>query len=196
MVDASSAFSDIVSQISSAVIDATPNVLLAVVILLVSAIIIRVLTSIADNRIDSLVPDKRNAGIMKMGIKIVLWFSVMLVVMSVLGYQELATAIGTSSGFIAIGTSYAMKDAIQEVVAGFYLMKDESYVVGNRITVGSVTGEIMEIQLQRTRIRKDDDSVTTMSNQKIEPEWTLLKPVEETSTEVTSTEVTSTEETE
>lgn len=183
MVDASLAFSDIVSQISSAVIDATPNILLAVVILLVSATIIRVVTRIAENKIEYFVPDKRNAGIMKIGIKIVLWFSVILVVMSVLGYEELATAIGTSSGLVAIGTSYAMKDAIQEVVAGFYLMKDESYVVGNRVTVGSVTGEIIEIKLQRTRIEKDDNSVTTMSNQKVEPEWTLLKSVEETSTE-------------
>lgn len=174
MVNIGSTAEEIFGKIAEDAVNSTPRVLFAIGVLIVSAVSIRLIMGIVSTRIGSVIDDRRNASVVQTAIKIGLWFSVALMILSILGYEQLATAIGTSSGFIAIGTSYAMKDAIQEGIAGLYLMKDDDFVVGNKVSVSGVSGEIIEVELQRTKIKnKEDGSITTISNQKIEPKWTL-----------------------
>jgi small-conductance mechanosensitive channel len=180
MANIKSISEEVFTKIGEEAVNSTPKVLFAILVLVVSAILIRIIMSIIGSRIHSVIDKKRNASIVKTTIKVILWFSVGLMILSILGYEQLATAIGTSSGFIAVGASYAMKDAIQEGIAGLYLMEDEDFVVGNNISVSGVSGEITEIELQRTKIRNNqDETITTISNQKIEPKWTLNNSVQE-----------------
>ena len=172
---------NIIDQVNNNIVEsftnAAPKIVLAGFLLILSALCIRIVTTKTDQYIEPLIEDDKNAGVVNLSVRIGLWFIVSLTILSVLGFSELAQAFGTSSGFLAIAISYIMKDAIQEAVAGFYLMKDDDYFIGARITVDGVSGEIIETKIQRTKIRKDDGTIVTISNQKVEPKW-LREPKE------------------
>lgn len=175
MIDVKSFSENVVETISKEAVEATPQILLSILFIILSLLVIRYIMNIIDAYLNTLFDEKRDAAIVRLVLKLVLWFSSVLIILSVLGYQQLATAIGTSSGFIALGVSYALKDAIRESVAGFYLMKDEDFIVGNYVSVTGVSGEIVGLSLQRTKIRDEETgNISTISNEKIEPKWTYL----------------------
>lgn len=60
------------------------------------------------------------------------------------------------------------------MVAGVYLIKDEQFVRGRRITADSETGVIEHVGLRRTKLRsKDDQGLTVIANDRIESKWKL-----------------------
>ncbi|NHN48595.1 mechanosensitive ion channel [Halostella sp. JP-L12] len=102
---------------------------------------------------------------------ILLWFAVALAFLSVLGLGRIAAALGTASGFVALGVSYALSGMIEDAVAGIYLLRDPDFMPGDRITSGEKTGEVKAIELRKTRIEVDGDTLVR-ANGKIESEWT------------------------
>ena len=102
---------------------------------------------------------------------ILLWFAVALAFLSVLGLGRIAAALGTASGFVALGVSYALSGMIEDAVSGIYLLRDPDFMPGDTITSGEKTGEVKAIELRKTRIEVDGDTLVR-ANGKIESEWT------------------------
>lgn len=51
------------------------------------------------------------------------------------------------------------------MVSGLYLIHDEKFVGGNKVTADGVTGSVVEVGIQRTRIEdQDNEDLTTISN--------------------------------
>lgn len=101
-----------------------------------------------------------------------MWFAVGLIVLDVLGLGQIATSLGTSTGFVALGVAYALSDMIADTVAGVYLLRDPDFNKGDEVTTGSVTGVVESIELRKTRLRVDDDTVV-LPNGQVEKGWTL-----------------------
>lgn len=101
-----------------------------------------------------------------------MWFAVALVVLNVLGLGGIATSLGTSTGFVALGVAYALSDMIADTVAGVYLLRDPDFNKGDTVTTGDVTGVVESIELRKTRLRVDDDTVV-LPNGQVEEGWTL-----------------------
>jgi small-conductance mechanosensitive channel len=100
-----------------------------------------------------------------------LWFAVALAFLGVVGLETVAAALGTASGFLALGVSYALSGMIADAVAGIYLLRDPDFNPGDTITAGDMTGEIRTIELRKTRIAVDGDTVVR-GNAEIEKRWT------------------------
>lgn len=47
-----------------------------------------------------------------------MWFSTILLTLSILGFGEIAASLGTATGFVALGVSFALKDVLSDTVAG------------------------------------------------------------------------------
>jgi len=101
-----------------------------------------------------------------------MWFAVALVVLNVLGLGGIATSLGTSTGFVALGVAYALSDMIADTVAGVYLLRDPDFNKGDTVTTGDVTGVVESIELRKTRLSVDEDTVV-LPNGKVEEGWTL-----------------------
>lgn len=106
--------------------------------------------------------------------KSLLWFSAILISLSILGFSEIAAALGTATGFIALGVSFALKDVLSDTVAGVYLAKDPHFNNGDRIKVDGIEGEIKDVGLRKTRLRLEDDNLRVLNNSDAEKKWTLL----------------------
>ncbi len=112
-------------------------------------------------------------------LKIILWFTLLLTLLNVLGMGQIAASLGTATGFIALGISYALSDMIEDTVAGFYLLRDPDFNVGDRITSGAADGRIDSIGLRKSRIETDSETRVIVSNRQLESKWTLVEDASE-----------------
>lgn len=101
-----------------------------------------------------------------------LWFGVALSVLSTLGMGEIAASLGTATGFVALGVSYALSGMIEDTVAGVYLLKDPDFEVGDRVETDKGSGVVRAIELRKCRLEQDDGSTLVVANGDVEKKWT------------------------
>jgi small-conductance mechanosensitive channel len=70
------------------------------------------------------------------------------------------------TGTIAVTVGFALKDLAASVLAGITILFDRPFQVGDRVTFGSVYGEIQSIGLRSVRLVTLDDSLVTIPNNK------------------------------
>ncbi len=104
-----------------------------------------------------------------------LWFSAVLIILSILGFSEIAAALGTAAGFVALGVSIALKNVLSDTVAGVYLAKDPDFNNGDRVEVDDVKEEITDVGLRKTRLRLEDGNLRVINNSDAEKKWTLFE---------------------
>lgn len=73
---------------------------------------------------------------------------------------SLVTALGVGS--LAIGL--AAKDTLANMISGFTLMIDRPFRIGDRIQVGSQTGDVVDIGLRSTKIKALDNTFLIIPN--------------------------------
>lgn len=77
--------------------------------------------------------------------------------------KELLIAIGGSA---AVAVGFALKDIISSIIAGFILLFDRPFQVGDRVNFGDVYGEVTKIGLRTVRLNTLDDNLVTIPNSK------------------------------
>lgn len=75
--------------------------------------------------------------------------------------KELMIAIG---GATAVALGLSLKDLVASVIAGFILLFDRPFQVGDRVSFGGVYGEIKSIGLRAVRLVTLDDNEVTIPN--------------------------------
>lgn len=112
------------------------------------------------------------AGLASLLVSVLLYYSLALAVMAILGLSALASSLGTAVGFIGLGVAYAMKDVIAEVVAGVYLIRDPDFSQGDQVVTGEGSGLVSEVGLRKTRIDTPEGDRLVVSNASVEKKWT------------------------
>lgn len=75
--------------------------------------------------------------------------------------REFLIAIG---GSLAVATGIALKDVAASIVAGFLLLFDRPFRVGDRVSFSGVYGQITSIGLRSVRLQTLDDNEVTIPN--------------------------------
>ncbi|MFB6112445.1 MAG: mechanosensitive ion channel domain-containing protein [Halobacteriaceae archaeon] len=112
-------------------------------------------------------------------IAVFLWFGVALAFLSIIGLDGIATALGTASGFLALGVSYALSGMLADAVAGIYLLRDPDFNPGDRVTAGDMTGTVQAIELRKTRFDVEGD-IVVRANADVEKRWTRRRAEDDT----------------
>lgn len=102
-----------------------------------------------------------------------LWFGAALSFLSIVGLDGIAASLGTATGFLALGVSYALSGMIADAVAGVYLLRDPDFMPGDTVDIGGTEGVVKSIELRKTRLTVGDDTVVR-GNAEIEKKWTKL----------------------
>ncbi|PSP59341.1 hypothetical protein BRC72_00330 [Halobacteriales archaeon QH_7_66_36] len=98
-------------------------------------------------------------------------FGVGLSFLSVVGLDGIAASLGTATGFLALGVSYALSEMLADAVAGVYLLRDPDFNPGDTVDIGGTVGDVQAIELRKTRLDVDGDTVVR-GNAEIEKQWT------------------------
>lgn len=67
-------------------------------------------------------------------------------------------------GLLVLAVGYATRDVLSSVTAGFILMFDRPFQVGDRITFGDHYGEVVEIGLRTVRLVDLEDNLVSIPN--------------------------------
>ena len=94
------------------------------------------------------------------------WFFVLVWLVGNLGQEEIFAALIAGGTLAGLALALAVKDSLSDVVGGILLLQDEHFDLHDRIKIGSVEGEIMEVDLRKTRIKTDDGNLHIFSNAK------------------------------
>jgi len=153
---------------------ALPRILSALVFVVVAYVLVSIILRIVRASLDRWYPGEEQL-VADLGVTVVaifLWFGVALALLKILGMGDVAAGLGTASGFIALGVSYALSDMIEDTVSGIYLLRDPDFNVGDQISTDKVAGTVLAIELRKSRIETDDGNRVIVANRDIEARWT------------------------
>jgi small-conductance mechanosensitive channel len=162
-------------QFVSGVVDAVPSLLSALVFLPIAYVGIRLLTGLLRASFERVYPSDQKlvVDLYVAVVTVFLWFGALLALFKILGLENVAASLGTATGFVALGVSYALSDMIADTVAGVYLLRDRDFEVGDTVTVGGTQGQVADIGLRKSRLDVGED-VLVLRNRDIEGKWTKV----------------------
>jgi small-conductance mechanosensitive channel len=168
------------TELADKFVAAAPTVIAGIVFLVVAAVLAKLLMAVVRALLARVFPEEEvYRQFVATLVFVFLGFGVGLTFLSVVGLTAIAAALGTATGFVALGVSYALSGMIADAVAGVYLLRDPDFMPGDTVDVGGVVGEVESIELRKTRIDVDGDT-TVRANAEIEKKWTRLEAAEET----------------
>jgi small conductance mechanosensitive channel len=138
------------------------TIIWALVILLIALLVARytrvwLVRLLARSRISlniaTLMGNLANATVVAVGI---------IIALSILGvgWTTLLTVLGT----VGLALSLSMQDVLKNVIAGIYILLEQPFKIGDRITVKDVTGNVQGIELRTTILRTDDGLQVVVPN--------------------------------
>jgi small-conductance mechanosensitive channel len=155
--------------------DAVPRLLMGLIFLTLAYVGIRLALRVVRGGLDAVYPAEQDL-IVSLGTTVVsvfLWFATILALLKIVGMGDIAASLGTATGFIALGISYALSNMIADTVAGVYLLRDPDFNPGDTVTADGVTGTVRSIELRKSRIDRDDGDTVVLANRDVEKKWTL-----------------------
>jgi small-conductance mechanosensitive channel len=154
---------------------ALPDVLAGLVFLVVAYLAIRLLMYVVKTVLDGALRGEEPVyrQFVATVILVFLWFGAALSFLSIVGLDQIAAALGTATGFLALGVSYALSGMIADAVAGVYLLRDPDFMPGDTVDIGGTVGQVKSIELRKTRLTVEGDTVVR-ANAEIEKKWTKL----------------------
>jgi small-conductance mechanosensitive channel len=159
----------------SDIASALPDLITGFVFLALSAVGIKIIMTAVRLLLSRVLPGE--APLYRQFISVIilvfLWFAVGLSFLSIVGLELIAASLGTATGFLALGVSYALSGMIADAVAGIYLLRDPDFNPDDTITAGDTTGTVTAIELRKTRFEVDGDTVVR-ANAEIEKRWTKV----------------------
>jgi small-conductance mechanosensitive channel len=95
-------------------------------------------------------------------VQAVILFIGTLVLLSQVGIS--ITPILASAGIVGIAVGFGAQSLVRDVFAGFLILLEEQYDVGDSVKIGETTGTVEHLTLRVTRIRGLDGALTTIPN--------------------------------
>lgn len=99
-------------------------------------------------------------------VKILGWIVVLsLIIVGI--YRPPAATVLAFSASIGVAVGFASQDILKNIFGGIVILFDRPFNSGDKIQVGSIYGEVVEIGLRSTRIVTPDDNLVTIPNAEI-----------------------------
>ena len=155
------------------VVAALPDLLAGLAFLVIAAVVVKLVMIVVRLVLERALPGESPVyrQFLSMLVLVFLWFGVALSFLSIVGLEAIAASLGTATGFLALGVSYALSGMIADAVAGVYLLRDPDFMVGDTVEFSGTEGVVEAIELRKTRFDVDGDTVVR-ANADIEKQWT------------------------
>lgn len=104
-------------------------------------------------------------SVMKSFVTIIIIFTWFLAALRLFGVNT--SAIITTAGIGGIAISFGAKSLVEDIISGIFLMLEDSFVIGDDITVAGKTGIVERISLRTTTIRDYNGELHVVPNGEI-----------------------------
>jgi small conductance mechanosensitive channel len=90
-----------------------------------------------------------------------------VLILSSLGFNPLPFLAGAGIAGVVVG--FGAQSLIDDVVSGFFILFENTYLVGDTIEVGAAKGVVEAIEFRTTKIRDGDGRVHIIRNGQVKP---------------------------
>lgn len=144
---------------------AVSNLLPAAIILIVSLIVIKVITTLVAKGVEKANVEKSLHTFIKSTVKFVLYFLVLIIVLGMLGIP--ITSLIATLSVAGLAVSLAIQSTLTNITGGVSILATKPFKVGDFIEVGDTSGTVKEIGLVYTKIVTMDKKLVFIPNGKI-----------------------------
>lgn len=95
----------------------------------------------------------------------VVYFIAALMILGELGVQTASILATAGIGGLAIG--FGAQNLVKDIITGFFILFEDQYAVGDFVTIGDISGTVMEIGLRVTKIRGFKGDINIIPNGQI-----------------------------
>ncbi len=92
----------------------------------------------------------------------VIYFLALMIVLKELGIDT--TAVLASAGVLGLAVGFGAQNTVKDFISGFFLIFDGLVLVGDVITIGSVSGVVEKVDLRNTMVREFNGRLWTYPN--------------------------------
>lgn len=103
--------------------------------------------------------------LLKNMIKYIIIILTFLAILTVYGID--VTSVLAGLGIVGIVVGLALQDLAKDLVAGFSLILENQYAIGDTISIGTFKGEVVFLGLRTTRIKSEDGQIKIIANRNI-----------------------------
>ncbi|MCL2004127.1 MAG: mechanosensitive ion channel family protein [Oscillospiraceae bacterium] len=93
----------------------------------------------------------------------VVWFLAVMQILAV-GLGVDVTSILAAAGVLGVAVGFGAQTLVRDVISGFFLLFENQFSVGERVTVDAFTGTVEELGLRSTKIRGDNGEILFLPN--------------------------------
>ena len=136
-------------------VDLTPKLILAIVVVLISWFIASRIGLIADTSLKKRMHDRLLATFIARLIKSILLIIGILIMFRIVGLNGIAKSILAGAGISAFIIGFALKDIGENFLAGILLAFKRPFSIGDIIESNGVKGQVMTLNLRDTEIKSD-----------------------------------------
>jgi small-conductance mechanosensitive channel len=153
---------DLVKNLESyytGLVDMTPKILLAVVVIVLVWFIASRAKSLADRRLKKRMHDPLLATFIANVLKAVLIIAGIFLMFRIVGVTSIASSILAGAGISAFVIGFALKDIGENFLAGILLAFKRPFTVGDIIESNGVRGKVLALNLRDTQIKSDGKDI-------------------------------------
>lgn len=70
----------------------------------------------------------------------------------------------TAAGVVGLAVGFGAQKLVRDIIAGFFILMENQYSVGDYVTIGAVTGVVVELGMRITKVRDDIGKLVYISN--------------------------------
>jgi len=139
------------------------NIIKAFFILLIGYMVYSIITKKILKNILKRMKNNQKKFLIQKTTKYIIHILIFLLVLNQLGFN-LNVLLG-AAGVLSVAIGFASQTSASNLISGFFLIGEKPFQMGDFIIVGGETGEVMEIGLFSTIIRKPDNLVVRIPNE-------------------------------
>jgi small conductance mechanosensitive channel len=140
-----------------------PILLLGIVLTIVGAFVIVYIFNKLVSRIEKRGEVKKGTLVqLKRFFQILIYLIAVILILSILKVDITAAVAGLGVGALVIG--FALQDIIENWVSGIIIMSGKTYIIGDVIRVGDLTGTVTDISLRTTKLKTYDRNEIIIPN--------------------------------
>ncbi len=111
---------------------------------------------------------RRQITLCNLVVNVVKYLILIIDVVIILGIFGINTAaIVTSLGVVGVVVGLALQDILKDFIAGFTIMLENQYTVGDTVTIGTFKGEVISLSLKTTKLKAYTGEVNIIANRNV-----------------------------
>ncbi len=138
---------------------------LATLVVVIGYIIIRIVNFNLGRFFDRVEFDRTLELLLQRTLKIFLWLVLITLVAGNLGFNVSGFIAGLGVAGFVVG--FAVKDVLSNLAAGIFILIKRPFIVGERVNIVGIVGEVTEVNLSCCLVFSDDEETVTIPNSKI-----------------------------